>query len=825
MEGLKKVYQTPSTAWLSLPNYCKHIKLAMTNEKGTQHTSEADEPIEHKGKGAVEPHMVNKVPVDMDSIFDEGALEGIRQPLVILVEGDFQSGKSTLAYHYCQKWAKGDLSRFDLVALVHLRHPAVHSAGMAFTLDQLLLIAANDSVEGEDLESVASNIKEGLKFLLILDGWNEAPACFREPPDPKNLTDNSFLGKLLRSVSSNTTILITSRPDSSVDLHNRPNVRRVEILRFTKESIRVYIREALSSISEVPSTIALSSISEVPSTIEDEIEGHLVKYPAIEHHCYVPLNAAIFTYLYLECNRTLPTTHFEMFNQLLLHYIACEVKNRQPKRTLGTISSLDALPRDLKKQLKYISILAYEGLISEKIVFTQDELLFLLPVSSRDTVLNYLSRQTEATQDKQNLPIMGVLQIVQWTEKKHKTISYNFVNHSIQEMLAAYHISQMRNEKQVKVFRTLLSNPRFAVVLLFYASLTKFTNQGVCDYITRSDVTRANTLSYIRCFFEAQIQNQSLYEKLFLKMNAKLYLANVTLSPLVCISIGYFLAFVLRRGRELKIDFERSDITDHKFGLMMKELSEHAEKGTAGALHGVTELNVSDNSIGDPSIDLIADAVSPNTTCTMTKLNISGCKMSDDGAESLVRVLAANTSLQILYIINNDIGDNGIEYFATAFKKNNTLRALTIGGDNTTDKGALSLAEALTENSSMESLGLSWSSEYPDRALEKIGKCISKTALTKLHLEMNMPLPEERAKEWLQRVEEGGEKLILSLDKSNLENLYLVINYHTTRLYFKNHHSHQLAELHKALDKKTANVSTFRREIKQPEFSCLFYSH
>ena len=299
-------------------------------------------------------------------------------------------------------------------------------------------------------------------------------------------------------------------------------------------------------------------------------------------------------------------------------------------------------------------------------------------------------------------------------------------------------------------------------------------------------------------------------------MNAKLYLANVTLSPLVCISIGYFLAFVLRRGRVLKIDFERSDINDHKFGLMMKELSEHAEKGTC-ALHGVTELNVSDNSIGDASIALIADAVSPNTTCTMTKLNISGCKMSDDGAESLVRVLAANTSLQILYIINNDIGDNGIKYFATAFQT-------TIGGDNTTDEGALSLAAALKENSSMESLGLSWSCKYPDSILKEIGERISKTTLTKLHLEMNMPgSEEERAKEWLQRVEVGGKELIRSLENSNLENLYLVINYHKTRLYFKNHHSHQLAKLQEALKNKTDDVSALRREKKQPKFSCLFY--
>ena len=297
------------TTWLSLPN-CKHIKLAMTNEKGTRHTREPDELIKHRVKGEIEPLMASKVPVDMDSIFDERIFENFHPPLVILVEGAFGSGKTTLAYHYCQKWAKGNLGMFDLVFLVHLRHPAVHSAGFDFTLHQLLLLAS-DGEEG--IDDIVSNVdqcilKHGLKFLLVLDGWDEGPACLRVPPDPKHPPDNSYLGKLLRSVSSNTTILITSRPDSSIDLHKRPNTKRVEILGFTKESIHEYFREALST--QLSSTI-----------LDDEcrkIKAHLSNNPAIESSCYIPLNAAILTLLYLQRDRTLPTTHFEMFHELLL---------------------------------------------------------------------------------------------------------------------------------------------------------------------------------------------------------------------------------------------------------------------------------------------------------------------------------------------------------------------------------------------------------------------------------------------------------------------------------------------------------------------------
>ena len=221
----------------------------MTNEKGTRRTREPDKLIEHRVKGEVESLMASKVPVDMDSIFDDGIFENVHPPLVILVEGAFGSGKSTLAYHYYQKWAQGNMGMFELVALVYLRHPAVHSAGgMGLDLHQLILLAS-DGEEGIDdiARHVVQLVKDGLKCLLILDGWDEGPVWLRAPPNLRHPPDNSFLGKLLRSVSPNTTILITSRPDSSVDLHNRPNVKRFEILGFTKESVHDYFHEALST--------------------------------------------------------------------------------------------------------------------------------------------------------------------------------------------------------------------------------------------------------------------------------------------------------------------------------------------------------------------------------------------------------------------------------------------------------------------------------------------------------------------------------------------------------------------------------------------------
>ena len=748
VDNLKRVYQTPPTTWLSLPN-CKHIKLAMTNEKGTRHTRESDELIEHRVKGEVESLMASKVPVDMDSIFDDGIFENVHPPLVILVEGAFGSGKSTLAYHYCQKWAEGNLGMFELVALVYLRHPAVHSAAAekGFTLQQLLLLASNGE---EGIDDIARRLvqlvkDDDLKCLLILDGWDEGPDCLRAPPDLEHLPDNSYLGNLLRSVSSNTTILITSRPDSSVDLHKRANVKRVEILGFTKESIHDYFHEALST--QLSSTI-----------LEDEcrkLRDHLANYPAIESSCYIPLNAAILTLLYLQHNRTLPTTYFKMFYELLLYFIAREVNTRKPKRNLRTISSLDALPRDLKEQLEYISILAYEGVMNNKIVFTQDELPAILPSEDRmvtSCLCCILPAAATPTPAQQDLPAMGVLQRVQWAGTSGESISYNFVHLSIQEMLAAYRISQMGNDQQVRVFRTLLGEPRFAAVLQFYAGFTKLTNRGVRNIITGSDFTNEKSskfslLSSITCLFEAQIQDELLYTKIISRLNGEMSLNGVTLSPLDCLSVGYFLSLVLKNNIELSVNLSDCSIDNHSIGLMMRELSKHADACPAGALHGVTELIIISNKIGDNGIAHIATALQTNTT--MRRLNMENCSVSFEGVDSLTRALVVNKSLQDLNISGNDIGNLGITCIATVLKTNNTLKTCIIGGKTTTDDGALLLAEALTVNSSMEYLELYWSSTHPDSTLKKIGKYVKKSTLRTLILEMNMtsgtaPTPRER---------------------------------------------------------------------------------
>ena len=259
---LRQVCRTaqPPT-WDPLPQ-CQHVKLAMIKEKGKRCGSDKTIAVS-RVEGDVDKMLTTKVPVGSDRIFDAGTFDDERQ--VILVEGVGGMGKTSLAYQYAKKWAEGKLSTFDAVALVRLRDLNEHDVReVDRILPHLLFLASGNSIS----KDMARLIVEKQKILLILDGWDESPASIRKP---------SFMKDLLRSVSSQTRILITSRPDFSLDLHGLAN--RVEILGFTKSDIHHYFKNALKS--HLPN-------SEVKSAC-DKLSSHFHRYPVIESCCYVPL--------------------------------------------------------------------------------------------------------------------------------------------------------------------------------------------------------------------------------------------------------------------------------------------------------------------------------------------------------------------------------------------------------------------------------------------------------------------------------------------------------------------------------------------------------
>ena len=683
--NLQQLYRRaqPPT-WDPLPQ-CGHIKLAMIKEKGKRYA--CDQIVaQSRVEGDVNQALTEKVPVDSDKLFNVDTFDNDRQ--VILVEGVGGMGKTSLAYQYAKKWAEGSFSVFDAVVLVRLRVLNEHDIReVDHILPHLLFLASDKQMPSEMIKHFFSE----LKTLFILDGWDETPTSI-----------HNIILKSLQSVSPLTTILITSRPDFSLNLHNLAN--RVEILGFTKNDIHNYFKAALES--------QLSSDSKVRSAC-DKLSDHFCRYPEIESCCYVPLNAAILAYIYLCREQILPITRCQLFQELVLCCIVRELKTRQPDRVLGNVSSFEDLPVDLKEQLYKLSKQAFEGMIDNKIVFTQKELT--------------------------SLSTLGLLHSVQgFGSIGRKLVTCNFIHLAVQELLAAYFISQLQPSVHSKQFKNLLKINHMFPVLQFYSGLTRLANEGVRNLIVdkfhvndkRCKQWHRNLLVFINCIFEAQMEDQAFYKQITIMHRLTLNFHQISLSPVDCLSLEFFLSSIGRMKKgNISIYLDSCSLNDDSISLLLGISSEHTSSGSS-----VLE------------------------------------------------------SLDKFSVMGNTYTDTGLIHFVKALDLT-SISTLKIGNGFVTDKGIEPLLKLLPRQHSLEELELCWSSPHDDKSLEKIGECAKRMSkLKKLVLLPNLSrtckqFASEETEQWIQSLIDGGNCLMYSLESSMVGELVMHIIFYTKSMY------------------------------------------
>ena len=425
-------------------------------------------------------------------------LDLVPNPRTILIEGAPGGGKSTLALHICHEWAQGAswLAKYDVVILAYLRDEGIQNA------KTLADIIPAHTIEMANSIATQLQATDGRNTLFVFDGWDEFPP---------ELMNNSLVSTIIRQPQKLSlhlsTVIVTSRPSSGNLLQIVD--RRVEILGFTQQQIHDFIKKALNG----------------NSVHIQKLVSHLDKHPVIESCCYVPLHAAILVHIFNSKKGALPTTLHELFRSLVLCCIARELATHEHDTSLS--DSLDDLPDDIMSNLRNLSLLAYKGLLQNKIVFNSEDLQsYHLPI---------------------DLPSLGLLQKVEGLTLISKSLSYHFLHLSVQELLAAYHISLMNHSEQVKIFEVLIKNEdRFKAVLRYYSGFTKLANPEIQKFIS-SYLQRMrnlqNLLPLLYCFFEAQ--QPSLCQLVGSKLQTHIYISYFFRVPTDYLAIGYYVTSLL----------------------------------------------------------------------------------------------------------------------------------------------------------------------------------------------------------------------------------------------------------------------------------------
>ena len=552
-------------------------------------------------------------------------------------------------------------------------------------------------------------------------------------------------------------MIVTSRPISSGELH--PHVSsRVEIIGFTPEELTHYFNECLSGDS-----VAVEQLLE-----------RVRENPVVESSCYLPLNAAIIVHLFISGNQILPTTVHGIFTSLVKCCLSRYLKERLDYRgEVANIESLGSLPECLQEPFRQLCFLAFSGVTEDKVTFPSFDL--------------------KALGIRTDVSALGLVQAVPTIVSDKTSVYYNFLHLSVQELLAAIHISGMSGSEQISQFQQLFDEPRFTAVFQFYAGITRFKSErkylsrvsfllptrfiptSIRDVVTKmvqqpfplkdGSIRYCQYLvSVLNCLFEAG--DPSLCQYVAKQMRTgwgrlvhatewyDLHLSHATLSPLDCMSLGYFLSCVSATTPGVfRVSLWSCSIGDHGCKFLVRGVSRCCTSSTTvtgridmelggnpiheeGARHIahilnstliVRRLSLSYNDIGMSGLKSITEALVTNSS--LVELNLTSCsvKITEENGPVLREMLQRNSTLKVLNLTRNgQVSDTGASFIAEGLKENTSLRTLSLCFCNIRDEGVMSLGEALVMNTSLKILNLFRNNDITEQGVSVLIECLKR---------------------------------------------------------------------------------------------------
>ena len=658
-----------SNKWLPSPTR-KFFNLAIIKKERIQRGALDNEFVRKTIKGQVDDILLKKSPIELKDLF----LKIERERKVILIEGAPGSGKSTLTVHICQRWSRGELfQEFTIVVHVQLRDPIVQNAHSITDL-----IPCRNREMAQQVASAIADI-DGRGILWVLDGWDELPSHLREKSFLKDMITPS-----LHSPITQSSVIITSRQITSGELSELVS-SRIEILGFTSEEQRQYFTDCLKGDTKVVDTLM----------------ERLSENPAMEGSCYLPLNASIVAHLYLS-DGSLPRTIYGIFSSLVKHCLSHYLCERLGK-IQARLTSLDKLPQELQAPFNQLCELAFTGISLNQITFSGDDL--------------------EAVKDLAIICELGLLQATPSILSDGKTLYYNFIHLSVQEMLSAVYISHMPASEQISTFDSLFSEPRFSTVFQFYAAITKLRTSrkflgrlpywlspipaGVLDIVRKmikKQMTKPLLVSLLHCLYEAQ--DPSLCQFVAEQLENGLYLNNTSLAPMDSLAIGYFLYSVSlapSNADEFRVDLDNCSLGDTGSKSLMQSICRSIHPH--GAVNVPLNMYVCDNEIHEVGASHIAEIL--NSTSMVSKLRLSRNPIGDKGLQTIFKAVKQNKTLKVLSVHDCGMTDTGVASVADALQTNSTLEIVNFTSNAAvTENGLACLAEALSRHSGLVKLWL-----------------------------------------------------------------------------------------------------------------------
>ena len=171
--------------------------------------------------------------------------------------------------------------------------------------------------------------------------------------------------------------------------------------------------------------------------------------------CYVPFNIVLLLFLYKQ-GVPLPNNATQLYNIFICLTIHQNITKygitiKQP------ITNINNLPKPYGKFIQQLSKLSLQSLNNNKLTFTLDQIKQLCPqVESIPGALN----------------AFGLLQAIEHVSIFQTTTTFNFLHLSIQEFLAANHITTFTPDKELSILKKYFWSDSHSNMFTIYITLT-----------------------------------------------------------------------------------------------------------------------------------------------------------------------------------------------------------------------------------------------------------------------------------------------------------------------------------------------------------------
>ena len=661
----------------SKPKPLLPFRLARIEKQTLSSSSDMDRFTRESLRGDMDDVIHKKTAMELSEL---GVIGDSSRPQVVLIEGAPGVGKTTFAWDQCRQWAEGRLLQdYSIVLLLPLRDNNIRQIS---SLPGLFRHS-----RGQVREEVSRRVAEsgGKGCLIWLEAWDELP-------DHLRLSDSLFT-QLIRGLQlPAATIFITSRPWATRGLLETVGDRisqHTELLALAKEEV-----EIVAIHSQTSSDSGFDFLQFIESN------------PVIRAAMYTLVSAAIVEQVFKSAPHNPPTTVTQLCSAFVLMKLEQHL-SEHPKYSGMNIKvrTLADLPERVLEDLQRLCGLAYEGVSKQKIVFSS------LP---------------------EGVSTLGLLQTVpQVYDEGEGRVSYNFLHYTVQEYLAALHLSHLQPHQLISITdtnclrlvktgygRSDYEATQFKLTFQFLAGITKLEPFPVA-YL--SDLLEKDAAIMCRWLYESQ--NQSLLKNVLGSGVRELSLS-YSATTTDYFAAGYCLAHsnctwrieltsiddvameFLSKGcnHQLPETGISSQLAYFSVGSITAEGVRHFLTIPNSLLQHIQYLNLSQNNLDRRGCELLADGVQ-RMPC-LESLDLENQGIGCGGAVQLVSSLHSS-KLRELRMARTGISDPDFDCLARYIHSTTSLKVLGIGENEISVESIDSLCRALSANSSMRILDMS----------------------------------------------------------------------------------------------------------------------